>query len=154
MKTPIQLTVALDATDSAVAALHRAVLASLPQRFLVTGKRVGECTDIVVVSGQEPFWMDRVGLALDAGAKGILLATPTAVDPAQMRALATGGLVVAVHAVRPRSKLGSRRIGHRRRRPERLADRQRSDRRGCDRELAFCRSGRANGPRSVATWIL
>ena len=40
--------------------------------------------------------MDRVGLALDAGAKGILLATPTAVDPAQVRTLATGGLVVAV----------------------------------------------------------
>ena len=96
MKTPIQLTVALDATDLAVAALHRAVLASLPQRFLVTRKRVGECTDIVVVSGQEPSWMDRIGLALDAGAKGILLATPTAVDPAQVRTLATGGLVVAV----------------------------------------------------------
>ena len=96
MKTPIQLTVALDTTDSAVAALHRAVLASLPQRFLVTGKRVGECTDIVVVSGQEPSWMDRVGLAVDAGAKGILLAAPTAADPAQVRTLATGGLVVAV----------------------------------------------------------
>jgi hypothetical protein len=96
MKTPIQLTVALDATDSAVAALHRAVLASLPQRFLVTGKRVGECADIVMVSGQEPSWMDRVGVAVDAGAKGILLATPTAADPAQVRALATGGLVVAV----------------------------------------------------------
>ncbi len=54
MKTPRQLTVALDTTDSAAAALHRAVLASLPQRFLVTGKRVGECADIVVVSGQEP----------------------------------------------------------------------------------------------------
>ena len=67
MKTPIQLTVALDATDSAVAALHRAVLASLPQRFLVTGKRVGESTDIVVVSGQKPFWLDRVGRAIDAG---------------------------------------------------------------------------------------
>ena len=96
MKTPIQLTVALDATDSAVAALHRAVLASLPQRFLVTGKRVGECTDIVVVSGQDPSWTKRVGLALDAGAKGILLAAPTAADPAQVRTLATGGLVVAV----------------------------------------------------------
>ena len=60
MKTPRQLTVALDATDSAVAALHRAVLASLPQRFLVTGKRVGECADIVVVSAQEPFWLDRI----------------------------------------------------------------------------------------------
>ena len=95
MKTPRQLTVALDATDSAVAALHRAVLASLPQRFLVTGKRDGECTDIVVVSGQEPSWMDRVGRAVDAGTKGILLATPTAVDPAQVRTLATGGNAVA-----------------------------------------------------------
>ena len=92
MKTPIQLTVALDATDSA-AALHRAVLASLPRRFLITGKRVGECADIVVVSGQEPSWMDRVGLAVDAGAKGILLTAPTAVDPAQVRSLVTGGLV-------------------------------------------------------------
>lgn len=40
--------------------------------------------------------MDRVGLALDAGAKGILLATPTAVDPAEARTLANGGVVVAV----------------------------------------------------------
>jgi hypothetical protein len=96
MTTPIQLTVALDTTDLAAAALHRGVLASLPQRFLVTGKRVGEGADIVVVSGQEPFWMDRVGLALDAGAKGILLATPTAVDPAQVHTLAIGDLVVAV----------------------------------------------------------
>ena len=40
--------------------------------------------------------MDRVSLAVDGGAKGILLATPTAADPAQLRALATGGLVVAV----------------------------------------------------------
>jgi hypothetical protein len=96
MKTPLQLTVALDATDSAVAALHRAVLASLPQRFLVTEKGVSECTDIVVVSGQEPSWMDRVGLAVDAGAKGILLAAPTAADPVQVRTLATAGLVVAV----------------------------------------------------------
>ena len=96
MTTPIQLTVALDVTDSAVVALHRAVLASLPQRFLVTGKRVGECADIVVVSAQEPFWLDRVRRAVDAGTKGILLATPTAADPAQVRTLATGGLVVAV----------------------------------------------------------
>lgn len=96
MNTPIQLTVALDTSDLAAAALHRAVLASLPQRFLITGKRVGECADIVVVSGREPAWMDRVGLAIDAGAKGILLATPTAADPAQVRTLATGGLVVAV----------------------------------------------------------
>jgi hypothetical protein len=71
-------------------------LASLPQRFLVTGKRVGECADIVMVSGQEPSWMDRVGLAIDAGAKGILLASPTAVDPAQVRTLAIGDLIVAV----------------------------------------------------------
>jgi len=96
MTTPIQLTVALDTTDSAAAALHRGVLASLPRRFLVTGKRVDECTDIVVVSGQEPFWLDRVGRAIDAGTKGILLATPTAVDPAQVRTRATGGLLVAV----------------------------------------------------------
>jgi hypothetical protein len=96
MKTPIQLTVALDATDSPVAALHRAVLASRPQRFLVTGKRVGECADIVVVSAQEPFWLDRVGRAVDAGTKGILLVTPTAADPAQVRTLATEGLLIAV----------------------------------------------------------
>jgi hypothetical protein len=96
MKTPIQLTVALDTTDSAAAALHRAVLASLPRRFLITRKRAGECADIVVVSGREPSWMDRVGLAVDAGAKGILLATPTAADPAQVRTLVTGGVVVAV----------------------------------------------------------
>ena len=76
MKTPIQLTVALDATDSAVAALHRAVLASLPQRFLVTGKRVGECADIVVVSGQEPSWMDRVGLADRRRSKGNSVGNP------------------------------------------------------------------------------
>jgi hypothetical protein len=96
MNTPIQLTVALDTSDSAAAALHRAVLATLPQRFLITRKRVDECADIVVVSGREPSWVDRVGLAIDAGAKGILLATPTAADPAQVRTLATGGLVVAV----------------------------------------------------------
>ena len=96
MKTPRQLTVALDVTDSAVVALHRAVLASLPQRFLVTGKRVGECADIVVVSAQESFWLDRVGRAVDAGTKGILLATPTAADPVQVRTLATEGLLIAV----------------------------------------------------------
>jgi hypothetical protein len=96
MKTPIQLTVALDTTDSAAAALHRAVLASLPRRFLITGKRVGKCADIVVVSGREPSWIDRIGLAVDAGAKGVLLAAATAADPDQVRTLATGGLVVAV----------------------------------------------------------
>jgi hypothetical protein len=69
MTIPIQLTVALEATDSAVAALHQAVLANLPQRFLVTGRRVGKCADIVVVSAQEPFWLDRVGRAVDAGTK-------------------------------------------------------------------------------------
>jgi hypothetical protein len=96
MKTPIQLTVALDTTDSAAAALHGTVLASLPRRFLITGKRVGECADIVVVSGREPSWVDRVRLAADEGAKGILLATPTAADPAQVRALPIGSFVVAV----------------------------------------------------------
>jgi hypothetical protein len=96
MKTSIQLTVALDTTDLAAAALHRAVLASLPRRFLITKKWAGESVDIVVVSGQEASWMDRVGLAVDAGAKGILLAAATAADPAQVRSLVTGSLIVAV----------------------------------------------------------
>ena len=71
-------------------------MASLPRRFLITGKRVGECADIVVVSGREPSWVDRVRLAADEGAKGILLAAPTAADPAQVRALPIGSFFVAV----------------------------------------------------------
>jgi hypothetical protein len=99
-KTITTLTVALDTSDLAAAALHRAVLASLPQRFLITQKQ-SEGADIAVVSGRDPSWIDRVVARVDAGAKGILLAAPTAADPAQIRHLAirlAGRAIVAVDA--------------------------------------------------------
>jgi hypothetical protein len=99
-KTTTTLTVALDTSDLAAAALHRAVLASLPQRFLITEKQ-SEGADIAVISGRDPSWIDRVVAAVDAGSKGILLAAPTAVDPAQIRHLAirfAGQAIVAVDA--------------------------------------------------------
>jgi hypothetical protein len=99
-KTITTLTVALDTSDLAAAALHRAVLASLPQRFLITQKQ-SEGADIAVVSGRDPSWIDRVVAMVDAGAKGILLAAPTAADPAQIRHLAirlAGRAIVAVDA--------------------------------------------------------
>jgi hypothetical protein len=102
-KTIATLTVALDTSDLAAAALHRVVLASLPQRFLITQKQSegADRADIAVVSGRDPSWIDRVVATVDAGAKGILLAAPTAADPAQIRRLAirfAGRAIVAVDA--------------------------------------------------------
>jgi hypothetical protein len=81
------LTVNLDTSDSARAALHRVVLASLPQRFVITRKRGA---DIAVVS------VDGIGTAVAAGAKGILLVASTAVELPQIRDLAPGDAVIAV----------------------------------------------------------
>jgi hypothetical protein len=96
MTAPAVLRVRLDGGDSATAAAQRVVLASVPGRFVVTGTGPA---DVTVVSGRDPRWPDTVARAVDAGARGVLVAAPGLAAPDEVRDLAravAGRAVVAV----------------------------------------------------------
>jgi hypothetical protein len=81
------LTVALDEDAEEVAAIHRTILASLPDRWRITR---GEA-DAAVVFGGRPDWPSRAETALAAGARGLLVTCPTWTDPTRVTALAVTG---------------------------------------------------------------
>jgi hypothetical protein len=93
MSAPTVLRVALDAGDTAA---QRAVLASVPGRFLVTGR--GEA-DVAVVSGRSPEWPDDVARLVDGGTRGVVVVRPGPVEPDRVRALSAAVARRAVVAV-------------------------------------------------------
>ena len=77
-------------------AAQRAVLASVPRLFRISDG--DEAPDVVVVSGGS-HWPDELARAVKDGAKAVVVASPTPVEPARVRALAravAGSAVVAV----------------------------------------------------------
>ena len=96
MTAPTPLRVTLDESDTASCAVQRAVLASVPRRFLVAERGPA---DVVVVSGRNPDWLDRVVRVVEDGAQGVLVVHPGLVDPELVRGLVpavAGRAVVAV----------------------------------------------------------
>jgi len=83
MKRPQLLTVALDESAEGLAAVHRTILASLPDRWRITR---GEA-DAAVVFGGKPDWPSRVETTLAAGSRGVLVTRPTWTDPTTVAAL-------------------------------------------------------------------
>jgi hypothetical protein len=96
MTTPTALHVTLGTTDANSATVHRSVLASVPRRFLVSEDGTA---DVVVVSGRDPGWPERVARVVDTGAQGVLVVRPGLADPQEIRDLVgtvAGRAVVAV----------------------------------------------------------
>jgi hypothetical protein len=83
-------------SEARTAALHGAVVASLPARF---APAVGDPATVVVVATVTRDWPTRVRAAVDAGAAGILVAGTGPADPVAIReaaAIADGAGVAAV----------------------------------------------------------
>ena len=98
MTAPTALRVTLDTTDADSVTVHRTVLASVPRRFLVTEDGTAE---VVVVSGRNPEWPERVIRVVDTGARGVMVVRPGLADPEQIRDVVgavAGRAVVAVDA--------------------------------------------------------
>ena len=88
------LSVGLDTESDAA---QRAVLASVPRLFRISDD--DEAPDVRVVSGRGSNWPDELARAVTDGAKAVVVASPTTVEPARVRALAravAGSAVVAV----------------------------------------------------------
>ena len=88
------LSVGLDTESDAA---QRAVLASVPRLFRISDD--DEAPDVRVVSGRGSNWPDELARAVTDGAKAVVVASPTTVEPSRVRALAravAGRSVVAV----------------------------------------------------------
>ena len=85
MTDPQPFTVNLDPGRSTSSFLQRAVLATVPNRFLVTQNGPA---DVVVVSGDHPHWPDVVAEAVDGGSRGVVIVDPGFVEPGRVATLA------------------------------------------------------------------
>jgi hypothetical protein len=93
------LSVSLDCDDRRVSALHQAVLASVSGRLRFSTE---QGADIMLVCGGCSQWLDRVASAIDAGARGVLVAAPGRAAPDRVQRIAAtakaAGVAVAVDA--------------------------------------------------------
>jgi hypothetical protein len=78
-------TIRLDAQDAVASAALRTVLASVPARFRVTTE---QHADVVVLAGVQPDWTRRLGTAIAAGIRGVLIVRPGPANSDEVRELA------------------------------------------------------------------